>query len=252
MKIVIPELDSPIIREAVNEYTGKADFVKADSLDEAAVMVERDEVDAMISGLDYSTRDVVLACKKYLPIKSQYFSGSFICKRDGKMFALADGGINKIPTKEQFLTIVEDTAKTFMEYTGKIPKIAMLSYSTFGSGGNNAELEKIQHVIENIRKKYPEWVIDGEMQLDVAVNPKVAKKKAPESLIQGDANVLIVPDLNTGNILYKALEQFGGFTVAGPIIQGFDKPLADLSRGSTVEDVKFTIDVIVKNARARA
>lgn len=82
------------------------------------------------------------------------------------------------------------------------------------------------------------------MQLDVAVTPEVAKKKYPDSHIKGDANILITPDLNSGNILYKSLERFGGFTVAGPIIQGFKMPLADLSRGSTRQDIKFIIEVL--------
>ena len=86
--------------------------------------------------------------------------------------------------------------------------------------------------------------IDGEMQLDAAVNPKISAKKFPTSKIAGRANVLITPDLNSGNILYKSLEQFGDFTIAGPIIQGFQIPLADLSRGSTMEDIILTIKVI--------
>ena len=245
MKVVIPEIKNVVIKEAVSSFPS-TNFIGAESVEDAAKMVAEGEADAMIAGIDYTTRDVILACKKYLPLKSQYFSSCFICKRDNKLFALADAGVNKIPNPEQLLTIVEDTAKTWISYTGKQPKIAMLSYSTFGSGGKNAELEKIQYVIEAIRKKHPDYIIDGEMQLDVATNSRIAKKKTPESLIQGDANILVVPDLNAGNILYKALEQFGGFTMAGPIIQGFDKPLADLSRGSTVEDVKLTIEVIRK------
>ena len=82
------------------------------------------------------------------------------------------------------------------------------------------------------------------MQLDVAIDPGIASKKFPTSLVQGDANILITPDLNSGNILYKSLERFGGFTVAGPIIQGFEMPLADLSRGSSLEDIKLTIEVL--------
>ena len=84
------------------------------------------------------------------------------------------------------------------------------------------------------------------MQLDAAINPVVAAKKIPDSLLGGEANVLIVPDLNTGNILYKAMEHFGGWTMAGPILQGFEKPLADLSRGSLVEDVELTVRVMKK------
>lgn len=120
----------------------------------------------------------------------------------------------------------------------------MLSYSTNGSGGKNSDLEKIHFVIDEIRKNHPDWLIDGEMQLDAAVNPTVAAKKFPGSEVAGRANVLITPDLNSGNIFYKSLEQFGGFTIAGPIIQGFDTPLADLSRGSTVADVVFTIEIL--------
>lgn len=115
-----------------------------------------------------------------------------------------------------------------------------------GSGGKNPDLDKYHFVINQIRTRHADWLIDGEMQLDVAVNPTVAEKKLPNSPVAGHANVLITPDLNSGNILYKSLEQFAGFTVAGPIVQGFDRPLADLSRGSTLEDVILTIDVITK------
>ena len=97
-----------------------------------------------------------------------------------------------------------------------------------------------------IKNNHSDWLIDGEIQLDAAISPEVAIKKTPSSPLQGAANILIVPDLNSGNILYKSMERFGGFTAAGPIIQGFEKPLADLSRGSTVEDTISTIDVIIK------
>ena len=103
--------------------------------------------------------------------------------------------------------------------------------------------------LERVRRERPEIIIDGEMQLDAAVNLTVGKKKAPGSLVAGRANVLIVPDLNSGNILYKAMEQFGGFSAAGPILQGFKVPVSDLSRGSTVEDVVATIENMKKLAR---
>ena len=120
----------------------------------------------------------------------------------------------------------------------------MLSYSTNGSGGKNPDLEKIHFVINKIRESHPDYLIDGEMHLDCAISPEVAIKKFPTSAIKGDANILITPDLNSGNILYKSLERFSGFTCAGPIIQGFAIPLADLSRGSTLEDIKLTIEVV--------
>ncbi|MBR5938988.1 hypothetical protein IKZ77_00315 [Candidatus Saccharibacteria bacterium] len=245
MKIIFPELKNSIVEKAIKDFPN-IEFFDAPDLNSGVERLARGEADSMISGLDYSSRDVLIAYKNHLPLKSDYFSSCFICQKDEKILALADGGINKLPTKEQLYTIVEDTAETFKNFTGKQPQIAMLSYSTKGSGGKNPDLEKIYFVIEKIKENHPDYIIDGEMQLDAAINPRVAAKKTPNSPIEGKANILITPDLNSGNILYKSLEQFGGFTCAGPIIQGIKIPLADLSRGSTAEDVKLTINVILK------
>ena len=179
-------------------------------------------------------------------MKSRFFSSCFICQKDDCLLALADGGINKLPDADKLYCIVEDTAKTYQAYTGNQPRIAMLSYSTYGSGGKNPDLEKIYAVIDKIKQNHPDYIIDGEMQLDAAIYPAVAAKKTPDSPIKGQANILITPDLNSGNILYNSLERFGGFHIAGPIVQGFTVPLADLSRGSTVEDVILTIKVLRK------
>ena len=245
MKIVIPELENPIMKEALNAFE-KLEVVKAPDLETAATMVANKEVDSMVSGLDYSSRDVVIAYKNHIPLASPFFSSCFVCKRHDDSIIIADGGVNKHPSADQLYTIVEDTAKTHELYFGTTPRIAMLSYSTKGSGGKNDDLEKIYFVIDKIRSNHEDWFIDGEMQLDAAVNPRVGEKKIPGSRVAGHANILITPDLNSGNILYKSLEQFAGYTVAGPIIQGFSVPLADLSRGSSAEDICLTIDVIVK------
>lgn len=244
MKIIFPELNTnKVAKEAIKHFED-IEFIPAESLDQAVTMLANHEADSMISGLDFASRDVVLAYKHRLPLKSQFFSSSFICERQDQILALADGGVNKNPTKEQLYTITEDTATTYHKCTNKQPKIAMLSYSTNGSGGKNPSLEKIHYTIGQIREHHPDWLIDGEMQLDAAIDPTVSAKKFPNSQIKGDANILIVPNLNTGNILYKAMERFGGFTVAGPLIQGFEIPLADLSRGSTVEDTILTIKAL--------
>ena len=245
MKILFPELDNPLAKDAISHFPD-IDFLSAPDLDTATKILKDGQADSMISGLDYSSRDVLLAYKDNIPLKSDYFSSCFICEKDGLHFALADGGVNKLPSKEQLYTIVEDTATTYQTYYDEQPKIAMLSYSTNGSGGKNKDLEKIHYVIKKIRKNHPDWLVDGEMQLDAAVNPEISKKKFPGSKIAGKANILITPDLNSGNILYKSLEQFGGFTIAGPIIQGFKFPLADLSRGSTPNDIILTINIIRK------
>ncbi|MBR1374210.1 phosphate acetyltransferase, partial [bacterium] len=130
---------------------------------------------------------------------------------------------------------------TALKLLDEEPRIAMLSFSTKGSA-RDASIDKINEVIAKVHEMYSEVKIDGEMQLDAAVNSRVAAKKLPDSEVAGRANVLIVPDLNSGNILYKAIEQFGGYIAAGPILQGFHKPVSDLSRGSTMEDVKLVIE----------
>ena len=244
MKIIFPESDkNPFAKEAIKAFPD-LEFLPTDSLDQAVEMLAHGDADSIISGINYPSRDVVIACKNHLKLSSDYFSSCFICEKGNQTLALADGGVNKQPTKEQLYTIVEDTAKTFNKYTGEQPKIAMLSYSTNGSGGKNPDLDRIHFVIDQIRENHPDYIIDGEMQLDVAIDPEISHKKFPDSEIQGDANILITPDLNSGNILYKSLERFGGFTIAGPLIQGFEIPLADLSRGSTTQDIILTIKVL--------
>ena len=247
MKIIFPELNTnPIARDAAAAFDD-IEFTPADSLAQATELLQAKQADSVISGLDYSSRDVLLAYKDSIPLKSQYFSSCFICEKGDQIIAIADGGVNKQPSREQLYTIIEDTAKTFKSYTDLQPKIALLSYSTYGSGGKNPDLDKIYWCKQQIEDHHPDWLIDGEMQLDAAINPKVAAKKTPTSSLKGSANILITPDLNSGNILYKSLEQFGGFTIAGPMIQGFEIPLADLSRGSTIEDTILTIKVLKRS-----
>ena len=245
MKVVIPELKNSIVEESIKSFPS-IEFFSAKDINFAAKLVAENQADSMISGLDYSSRDVLLAYKNNIPLASPFFSSCFICKKGDKFLTIADGGVNKLPTKEQLYTIIEDTAKTHEKYFGTTPIIALLSYSTKGSGGKNPDLEKYHFCLDQIRKNHPDWLIDGEMQLDAAINPTVATKKIPNSPVAGRANILITPDLNSGNILYKSLEHLGGWTIAGPIIQGFIRPLADLSRGSSIEDTILTIDVIKK------
>ena len=245
MKIAIPELNNPVFKEVLKSFPDLTP-ISASSPTVAAQMVVSGQADTLISGLDYPSRDVLIACKDNIPLNSPFFSSCFICQKDNQIIALADGGVNKLPNLEQYYTIVEDTANTFVKYTGEQPKIALLSYSTHGSGGKNPDLDRIYAAKDKITTNHPDWLIDGEIQLDAAINPNVAAKKVPNSPLKGNANILIVPDLNSGNILYKSLEQYSGFTCAGPIIQGFIKPLADLSRGSTPADITLTIKVISK------
>ena len=199
----------------------------------------------MIAGIDCPTREVVLACKDHLGATSDTFSSCFVMKRLDNTLIIADAGVTKNPTEKQLVDIVIQTYQTANHILDEEPRIAMLSFSSFGSAKDEA-INKIRSVISIIRTTHPEINIDGEMQLDCAVNPAIATKKAPNSSVAGRANVLITPDLNSGNILYKALEQFAGYTAAGPLLQGFIKPVSDLSRGSTVKDVELVIETLRK------
>ncbi|MBQ8984434.1 hypothetical protein IJ098_01070 [Candidatus Saccharibacteria bacterium] len=279
MKIAFPELNNPIIKEAVSEVSeADPDFeaIPANSIEEACTLCKNGSADALIAGIDYTTRDMVLACRDYLGVaenpivgtSGKTFSSCFVLKRSQElldilknntrsvsslteftnlpyMLILADAGVTKNPTTEQLTDIVLQTHETALKVLDDEPRIAMLSFSTFGSARDES-IDKIHEVISRVRTLRPEIKIDGEMQLDAAINPRIAEKKAPSSPVAGHANVLIVPDLNSGNILYKSLEQFGGYTAAGPILQGFIKPCSDLSRGSTKEDVLLVIDTVKK------
>ncbi len=245
MKIVLPEYENPIIKEAMSACSD-IDFIKADNLASACDILNRNEADALVAGIDITTRDMVLTCKEKLEMAERYFSSCFVMKRGEETIIIADAGICKNPDSEVLKAIVLETYKTAKAVLYEEPKIAMLSFSTFGSGGKDPSIEKITETIKNIKTEHPEINIDGEMQLDVAIDKTVAKKKAPNSKIAGNANVLICPDLNVGNILYKSMERFGGFIAAGPIIQGFKPIISDLSRGSTKEDVVLVFQTIQK------
>lgn len=250
VKIAFPELTNEIVAEAVKQSNVEA--VSAADLTEACQLVRDGQAEALIAGIDYTSREVILACRDVIGATGQTFSASFVMQRGEEVYVIGDAAACKNPTDLQLYDITLQTVETARAVLREEPRVAMLSFSTLGSGGNDPSIEKIQAVIERVRAEHPEILIDGEMQLDAAINPRVGAKKAPNSSVAGQANVLILPDLNAGNILYKAMEQFGGFTAAGPILQGFKAPASDLSRGSTIEDVKLvikTIEKLVKNQK---
>lgn len=244
MKIVFPEYKNEVIKEAILKVSAKDtefEAVEASDLNSALVILRDGGADAMIAGIDYTTREVVLACRDVLGATGKTFSSCVhFEKEDAKPLILADAGVTKEADVERMTDIVLQTYETAVKLLDEEPRIAMLSFSTKGSA-RDASIDKIHEVIARVHEANPEIKIDGEMQLDAAINERVALRKLPESEVAGRANVLIVPDLNAGNILYKAIEQFGGYTAAGPILQGFNKPVSDLSRGSTVEDVEGVV-----------
>ena len=271
-RIVFPEINHPYVQEAIKLAKQKfPDFeaIGADNLEHACAAVKAGIADSMIAGIDYTSRDVILAARDIIGVKNPRqlekptFSASFIFTKENKatplgqsVFILGDAAACKHPSFDQLYDITLETHETATKYFKYLdnnstdsalnnfltPRIAMLSFSTLGSGGKDETISLTQTVVEKVRETHPEILIDGEMQLDAAINPRVGEKKAPNSPVAGYANILIVPDLNSGNILYKAMEQFGNFTAAGPILQGFNAPVSDLSRGSTVEDILAVIE----------
>ena len=271
-RIVFPEINHPYVQEAIKLAKQKfPDFeaIGADNLEHACAAVKAGVADSMIAGIDYTSRDVILAARDIIGVKNPRqlekptFSASFIFTKENKatplgqsVFILGDAAACKHPSFDQLYDITLQTYETAAKYFKYLnhdstdsalnnfltPRIAMLSFSTLGSGGKDETISLTQTVVEKVRETHPEILIDGEMQLDAAINPRVGEIKAPNSPVAGYANILIVPDLNSGNILYKAMEQFGNFTAAGPILQGFNAPVSDLSRGSTVEDILTVIE----------
>ena len=271
-RIIFPEINHPYVQEAIKLAKQKfPDFeaIGADNLEHACAAVKAGVADSMIAGIDYTSRDVILATRDIIGVKNPRqlekptFSASFIFTKENKatplgqsVFILGDAAACKHPSFDQLFDITLETHETATKYFKYLdnnstdsslnnfltPRIAILSFSTLGSGGRDETISLSQSVVEKVRETHPEILIDGEMQLDAAINPRVGEKKAPNSPVAGHANILIVPDLNSGNILYKAMEQFGNFTAAGPILQGFNAPVSDLSRGSTVEDILAVIE----------
>ena len=248
-RIVFPEYHEPIIKSAItNLKSSGANFEALDGgeLTTALEMVKSSQANAIIAGINHTTRDVVLGCRDILGMSSETFSSCvFLKKPNHHPLIIADAGITKHPTEDQLVDIILQTHKTALKLLDEEPRVAMLSFSTFGSA-KDPSIDQIRTTISRVKALTPKLKIDGEMQLDAAINPAAAMEKAPRSEVAGHANVLITPDLNSGNILYKALEHFGGYVAAGPILQGFNYSASDLSRSSTAEDVELTIQQTLK------
>lgn len=224
----------------------------------ATMMVKVGDADGFVSGACHSTSDTlkpVLQIIKGAPnVKtvSAFFIMVLQDKEFGEngVFIYADSGMNSNPDSEQLAEIAISSANSFKELVNPegIPKVAMLSYSTKGSAKSELT-EKVINATNIAQEKAPELILDGELQLDAAVIPEIAKAKAPDSKIQGDANILIFPDLNTGNIAYKLTQRFAHAEAYGPLCQGLDKPVNDLSRGCSPEDIAGVVAITCVQAQ---
>ncbi|MEJ1313020.1 phosphate acetyltransferase [Latilactobacillus sakei] len=203
------------------------------------MMVYLDLADGMVSGAVHSTGDTVRPTLQIIKTKPgiQRTSGAFIMQRgrDNERYLFSDCAININPNAQELAEIAVASART-AELFDIDPKVALLSFSTMGSA-RGEEVTKVQEATKIAQELAPDLDIDGELQFDAAYVPVVANQKAPDSKVVGQANVFVFPELQSGNIGYKIAQRFGNFEAIGPILQGLNKPISDLSRGSNEEDV---------------
>lgn len=201
------------------------------------MLVYLDKADGLVSGAAHSTADTVRPALQIIKTKEgvRKTSGVFVMVKGDEKYVFADCAINIAPDSQDLAEIAIESAHTAQLF-GIDPRVAMLSFSTKGSA-KSEETEKVVDALGIAKDKAPSLVVDGEFQFDAAFVPSVAKKKAPDATIQGDANVFIFPSLEAGNIGYKIAQRLGGFDAVGPILQGLNKPVNDLSRGCNAEDV---------------
>ena len=201
------------------------------------MMVHTGDADGMVSGTTFSTADTIRPALQIIKTEERFHtvSGIFFMVLERRLLLFADAAITIAPESHDLVDIAEDTVKTAKTF-GVNPRVAFLSFSTKGSA-NHPRVDRVRNAVKMFKYQYPNVVCDGEMQVDAALVPKIAEKKCPTSPIQGDANILIFPNLEAANIAYKLVERLAGAKAIGPLLQGLRKPVNDLSRGCSAKDI---------------
>ena len=213
------------------------------------MLVHNDMVDGMVSGAMHTTAHTVRPAFEIIKTQPGITTVSSIflmCLAD-RVLAYGDCAIVPDPTSEQLADIAISSARTAAQF-GIEPRVAMLSYST-GTSGTGVEVDKVRAATELVRERQPDLLVDGPIQYDAAVDPTTAAAKMPDSKVAGRATVLIFPDLNTGNNTYKAVQRSAGAVAIGPVLQGLNKPVNDLSRGALIEDIVNTVAITAIQAQ---
>ena len=244
------------LRKAKGMTLDKAKEIMKDPVFFGMMMVKEQDADGLVSGACHSTADTLRPALQILKTApgTKLVSAFFLmvvpnCEYGEKgAFVFADSGLNEYPDPEALSEIAISSAKSFKQLVGAEPRVAMLSYSTYGSA-HSPLTDKVVEATKILKEKAPDLIADGELQLDAAIVPEIALSKAPGSPVAGKANTLVFPDLDAGNIGYKLVQRLAKAEAYGPLCQGIARPVNDLSRGCSAEDVAGVVAITAVQAQ---
>ena len=265
INIIFPGTDADLNKYAGEYYNlrkhkgmteEQAKTEMADPLRWGSMMIRLGAADAMVAGVVNTTGEVlraglaIIGTVPGLKTASSCFVMAGLDSKwgEGGSLIFADCAVIPNPTSEQLADIAESSAQSCREFLGVEPVVAMMSFSTKGSASHD-DVNKVTAAVEILKGKKPNFLFDGELQADAALVPSVTEKKAPGSPVTGKVNTLVFPDLDAGNIGYKLVQRLGNAEAYGPFLQGFAKPISDLSRGASVNDIVITCAVTLSRVK---